>query len=96
MKKILLLLLVAALAMGCKKNSTAAFTLDSYSYTVKDDVKFTNVSTNAKSFRWDFGDGSKSAEESPTHNYTHAGIYRVTLVADGCSEMSKDLQVTAE
>ena len=96
MKKTLLVLLLAVLVIGCKKNSTAAFTIDSYTYTVKDEVKFTNLSTNAKSYRWDFGDGSRSTEESPTHNYPHPGIYRVTLVADGSSEMSKDLQVTAE
>jgi gliding motility-associated-like protein len=28
---------------------------------------------------WDFGDGTSSAEASPTHTYTHKGRYTVTL-----------------
>ncbi|QEE17078.2 PKD domain-containing protein [Promethearchaeum syntrophicum] len=30
-------------------------------------------------FYWDFGDGSTSIEENPTHSYSEAGIYNVSL-----------------
>ena len=45
-------------------------------------VKFTNQSAdNAISYEWDFGDGSKSTEESPLHVYASSGTYTVKLVA---------------
>ncbi len=41
-----------------------------------------NLSTDATSFLWDFGDGSTSAEIEPVHYYQAAGQYTVTLVAN--------------
>lgn len=32
-------------------------------------------------FLWDFGDGSTSNQENPTHWYTHSGTYTITLIA---------------
>ncbi len=42
---------------------------------------FSNTSTNATSYEWDFGDGNTSTEESPTHVYASADEYTVTLTA---------------
>ena len=44
-------------------------------------VRFTNLSQLATSYLWDFGDGSQSNEENPTHIYTQEGIYTVRLIA---------------
>lgn len=44
-------------------------------------VRFTNTSQNALVYIWDFGDGGKSDEESPSHTFTTAGTYAVTLKA---------------
>lgn len=47
-------------------------------------VTFNNASANANVFNWDFGDNSPaSAQNSPTHIYTAAGTYTVTLIASG-------------
>lgn len=46
-------------------------------------VKFTQTSTNASSFKWIFGDGSESTEPSPTHVYTKADTFDVTLISFG-------------
>ena len=34
---------------------------------------------STRSWRWDFGDGTTSTEQNPTHTYTKPGIYTVTL-----------------
>ncbi|MBN1582957.1 MAG: PKD domain-containing protein, partial [Anaerolineae bacterium] len=44
---------------------------------------FTNTSTNATSYEWNFGDGVTSTLENPTHTYTQADVYTVSLAATG-------------
>ncbi len=44
-------------------------------------VRFINSSSNAESYLWDFGDGGSSQELNPAHEYTVAGKFTVTLVA---------------
>ncbi|MCG3156248.1 MAG: hypothetical protein DKINENOH_02871 [bacterium] len=60
----------------------AARTLISVSFP----VAFTDQSSsNASSWSWDFGDGSTSTEQNPTHQYATAGQYTVSLtVANEC------------
>jgi PKD repeat protein len=44
-------------------------------------VYFTNLTTGATSFTWDFGDGDTSTDEDPSHTFTNAGSYTITLTA---------------
>src|SRR5687768_6271173 len=45
-------------------------------------VKFTNTSSNAVSYKWDFADGSEvSTEVSPSHRFEGDGEFEVTLTA---------------
>jgi len=46
-------------------------------------VHFTNLSSSATAYTWNFGDGNSSADENPAHTYTAAGSYSVTLTAAG-------------
>jgi PKD repeat protein len=46
-------------------------------------VLFTNLSSGATNYNWDFGDGHVSASLNPTNTYTNAGIYSVSLTAIG-------------
>ncbi len=57
---------------------------------------FTNSSTGAVSYEWDFGDGNTSTEESPTHIYAEANIYTVSLKATNESGLSSTLEQTIE
>jgi PKD repeat protein len=47
-------------------------------------VTFTNTSSSdATSWLWQFGDGDEATSLSPSHTYTTAGVYVVTLRATG-------------
>lgn len=48
-------------------------------YVNDEDVNFFNMSENADSWVWDFGDGATSTDTTPKHKYTSEGIYNVTL-----------------
>ena len=60
-------------------------------------IEFVNISKNAKSFEWNFGDGKTSTAFSPTHTYTSNGTYTVSLIAKnakGESEVTKTVKIT--
>lgn len=64
----------------------AAFSADETSgCTVPFTIDFSNESMNGITYLWDFGDGETSTEASPSHTYTAAGTYDVTLSVDGGS-----------
>src|SRR5690606_19012622 len=54
-------------------------------------VQFNNLSANATSYTWDFGDGSPaSTGTAPSHTFTASGVYTVRLIArnpDACKEV---------
>jgi len=54
-------------------------------------INFTNQSSGAVTYEWNFGDGSFSNNINPAHTYTSPGNYQVTLVAiskNGCADTS--------
>ena len=68
------------LLQSCKKDTVEAspdvnFATSIDAYT----VTFTNKTTGATSYKWDFGDGSVSTEENPSHTYPGKGKYVPTL-----------------
>jgi gliding motility-associated-like protein len=52
-------------------------------------VNFTSTSADAVNYLWDFGDGTTSTQQNPTHTYTTYGGFNVTLVVTndlGCTD----------
>ena len=58
--------------------ATADFSASTNSFT----TTFTNASTDADSYLWNFGDGgATSGQEDPSHTYAASGAYVVTLIS---------------
>jgi len=70
-----------------KKTETKPAPVVDFSYTGNNSapgiVSFTNLTQNATSYSWDFGDGSTATEVSPSHTYINSGSYTVKLTANG-------------
>ena len=65
-------------------NPRAGFTLsDSISTCPPLVVNFTNTSANYSKWKWDFGDGTTSAERNPSHFYSEAGTFTAMLTVSG-------------
>lgn len=75
----------------------ADFTFSPAEVEIYDEVTFTNTSSDADTFAWEFGDGATSTEENPTHIYTTGDDFTVKLTAsniDGSEVVLKDITVT--
>jgi len=62
--------------------------------TLNTDVVFTNLSSDADEYIWDFDDGSISFDENPLHAFRDTGFYNVVLVAselNGCADTASVL-----
>lgn len=51
-------------------------------------VNFVNTSLNSTTYLWNFGDGGTSTSANPSHTYTTAGSFTVTLYASGTTACS--------
>lgn len=92
---------------GCGNDTTIKVKVDSVPVVnfranntcVGQTVNFTNTSTGATGYSWNFGNGSSSTAVSPTTTYTVAGTYTVTLVATDsgkCKDsISKTIKINA-
>ncbi len=68
----------------------ANFSADTVICNTSKTVKFYNLSTNALSCKWFFGDGNTSTAFNPTKTYSNFGNYTVKLVATSCFKNNKD------
>jgi len=74
--------------VGCDKDDDDDQVLAKFSWEltqVPGEVNFTNESSNAQTYEWDFGDGAASTQKDPIHTYDQNGTYVVSLKAFGQS-----------
>lgn len=58
-------------------------------YIPNDPLLLYNLSNNASTYFWDFGDGTTSTDENPEHFYQTEGVYNILLIAEnqyGCRD----------
>jgi len=80
---------------GSKKDPVAVFTFNPNGGYAPCSVQFTSSSINAVDFIWDFGDGSTSIAENPTHIFDQPGTYTITLkVKNSDGQNQKSSQIT--
>jgi PKD repeat protein len=80
------LALVAIIFTSCKKEDKKPLPEASFSVVATGDgrtIEFTNLSTDATTYLWDFGDTQTSTDVNPTHTYPDYGPYTVKLTATG-------------
>jgi PKD repeat protein len=69
---------------GCKEKIPVHMAKFSANVGIKGQVSFSNQSTDANSYQWDFGDGiGRSTEQNSSYTYTKPGRYTITLKATG-------------
>ncbi len=88
MKRKLFILLLFSILISCYKEKVEELPQEvkacfiSHPNTLNDGkVQFSNCSENAKNYLWNFGDGSTSTEFEPSHLYSGAFPFTVTLIA---------------
>ena len=102
MKKIHLFLIFFVLLSACRdtnapvipggsKDKSVGF---SYELTKPFTISFLNTSSNISRYKWDFGDGYTSTQESPMHTYNETGKYRVTLTGDDTYECHATITIS--
>lgn len=65
-------------------NVTADFSCDETIFCQTPAVaKFNNLTVNASSYKWYFGDGNTSTQQNPSHTYNTYGNFEVSLVGYG-------------
>jgi PKD repeat protein len=78
----------------------AAFTVDKNQGQAPLNVRFTNQSNGSiNSYQWNFGDGSTSTEQNPSHGFSTPGLYNVTLTVSGpggSSNVSTQINVQSQ
>jgi PKD repeat protein len=60
-------------------------------------IDFTNTSSNASSYIWDFGDSFPVSEANPTYTFADEGVYPVTLITRndcGSDTLTREIEVT--
>jgi len=69
---------------------TSAFRFQDF----KDSVQFTNQSSLATSYSWDFGDGNTSTDLDPFNIYDTSGMYTITLTAtNDCGSVDSSITI---
>ena len=91
-------LFIVALLQSCYKDPVANFEFTYVDNLAPADVSFTNQSSEADKFQWDFGDGTVSSDENPEHSFSNMDYPIVSLLAKGRggdNTVSKSIAITS-
>ncbi|RDY61147.1 PKD domain-containing protein [Flagellimonas nanhaiensis] len=95
--KAIFLIVLAISYLGCEEDDEGGSlpeVVAAFTQTIDEDtgtVSFINISENAQSYEWDFGDGTVSTEIDPVKTFT-SGTYTVVLTAFNVSGASSTFE----
>lgn len=105
-RSLTLLILPAFILTGCHKDEgkftpipeplvkpVISFTFTGANAWAPAAVSFSNTTTHAAAYKWNFGDNHTSTEGNPVHIYAEGGTYIVKLVAAGSGGTDSSTQV---
>jgi cyclophilin family peptidyl-prolyl cis-trans isomerase len=75
-----IVIILSTVVSSCS-NPMSKFLIKEADKTVPAKVVFQNNSKKAERYEWDFGDGKKSTDSLPNHEYRRSGNYTITLKA---------------
>ena len=88
--------LISSLAAASEATLKVSFVFSTRMPTVGQPVQFTDTSKGSPiSWLWDFGDGTTSTSQNPTHSYSASGFYRVTFTAAKGTNSRKAMKTLA-
>ena len=90
-KSIITVVLCSVIITASGQAPNASFVQDINSACIPLTVSFTNTSSNATSYYWDFGNGNTSTLQSPSNVYLNAGIYDVKLIVTNSGGVSDSI-----
>lgn len=92
MRFIIPVITILFILQACGKKSNlpgntviAGFSISGFDIAAPSTITFVNISSNATTYLWNFGDGNTSTQFNPTHTYNLAGTYQLQLTATGPS-----------
>ncbi len=94
--KIIWLFIMAISFIGCNDDDDVNLPkiVASFAHTINEDtgaVSFLNLSENADSYSWDFGDGTSSTEINPIRSFP-TGTYTIVLTVDNAAGASSTFE----
>ena len=94
-EKVLLVIAFGLMMTSCGKDPVADFTWNPTEPKAGEEVNFRNLSSDAKSYSWNFGDMSIGDETNPKHIYKNKGSYIIDLSAhNGLKSDEKTVTIT--
>ena len=82
---------------SCQKEPLTSFRASKTTVVTGEVITFTNTTVDGYTYEWNFGDGTTSTLENPTHSYENAGTYNVLLTSfskNGKKSSSSTLTIT--
>ncbi len=106
----ILIIALNIFAIGCKKEEAISNTKNNtppvanFAYSISGlfparTVQFTNSSSNATSYTWEFGDNVTSNDQNPVHIYSTSGLFNVRLTAindNGSNSLTRAITIQNE